>query len=84
MSGSQGLEHPNASYGLQIGSQVDVIGEQGSYLVVHIDRQRYTVDVIPMQGGAAVRGVHLSAVALPTDRPTAMRVRTLLERYSGE
>jgi hypothetical protein len=83
MNSSQGPEQPNLASGIRIGSQVSILGEQGSYLVTNIDMQRYMVDLIPIKGGAAVRGVHVSAVALACDHLTTMRARTLIARYSG-
>ena len=83
MNSSQGREQSNPASLIRIGSQVSLLGEQGSYLVTNIDMQRYTVDLVPIKGGAAVRGVHVSAVALPSDPLTTMRARTLIAKYSA-
>jgi hypothetical protein len=60
-------EQPASSNGPQVGMKVQIIGERGIFLVTLVDQRRHTVDLIPLNGGQTVRGIHISALAITTD-----------------
>jgi len=48
---------------LEVGANVELIGEQGVYLVVRVDRRRHCADLMLMGSNARMEfGIHLSAI----------------------
>lgn len=60
----------------EIGTRVTIAGEPGVYLVSAVDRHRYTVNVIPANGGPPQFGIHISAVSLLQRYPVISLLRS--------
>ncbi|KAA6458278.1 hypothetical protein DYQ86_20390 [Acidobacteria bacterium AB60] len=83
MSMTSGPERTDSASLLTVGMKVQILGERGAYLVTFIDPRRYTVDLIPIGGGATIRGIHFSTLALPSEPLTPIRVRFPLNEFQG-
>lgn len=57
----------------EVGAKVEIIGEKGTYLVVRLDHQRYTADLMLMGLNAKMElGVHFACIrVLPDPRTTS-------------
>lgn len=60
----------------EIGTRITIAGEPGVYLVCAVDRRRYTVNVLPVSGGAPHFGIHISAVSLLRRYPIPSLLRS--------
>ena len=60
----------------EVGAKVEIIGERGTYLVVRVDHQRYTADLMLMGHNAKMElGVHFSCIhILPDTRKSAFQL----------
>lgn len=60
---------PHIPEGLEVGAKVEILGEQGLYLVVRVDEQRYAADLMLMGKTARVE----QGVSFNNIRPVAER-----------
>ena len=70
------LSAPAAALLPAIGTRVRIAGEPGIYLVSSVDRHRYTVNVVPANGGPPQFGIHISAVSLLHRYPVLSLLRS--------
>ena len=79
-----GPEQPHPANSFQVGMKVQIIGERGFFLITYIDQRRHTVDLIPLSGGQTIRGIHISAITIPSEHQAANSLFGRLTRRENE